>query len=300
MKKSFFLVCTCQCLSSFSQNSVDIYKGTVASTAPVTFSNSSTQTRISEQTHDLSVPVQLGPKSTFLTGVLYEQFSTRLFADGKYLNFSATTLKIGFNQQIAPRLSVTAVLLPKLAKDISAIDAKDFQLGAITIFKFKKTADLHFKYGLYFNAELFGPFFVPLLGLYYRSPNQKLEANLLLPLQADVSYRLVKPLSIGANFNGQIRTYHFSQLLPGHPDTYLARATNELFAYVKYDLAKGLSLYARAGMSIGRTYKVFDTNDKVNFGLPAMFFGPERTQLNTCFSNGAIAQISLLYRIFPN
>lgn len=295
----FSLLCVCLC-KSMGQNAVEIFKANLGNTSLLTFSNSATQTRIREVSQDLSVPLKINDRTTLLTGVLYEQFNTRLFADGNFINFSSTCMKLGLNQKLSDRLSATLVLLPKIAKDISALDAKDFQLGAISIFKFKKSNDLHFKYGLYFNSELFGPFFVPLVGLYYLSPNKKFETNLLLPLQADVSYRLLNEVRVGANFNGQIRTYHFSNLLAGHPDTYLARATNELFAYLRYDFSEGLSIYARAGMSVGRTYKVFDSEDKVNFGLPATFFGPERTQLNTNFSNGPIFMLSLLYRVFPN
>jgi hypothetical protein len=300
MKKSRLLFsCFCFCLQGFAQNAVEIYKGNVSSTSRLTFTNSNTENRIQEQSHDLSLPFKLNEKSTFLTGVLYEKFNTKLFQDGKAVNFSSVTLKLGMNLQLHPRLSMTTVLLPKLAKDISAVDVQDFQLGAITIFKFKKTTNLHFKYGLYFNTELFGPFFVPLAGLYFLSPNKKLEANLLLPLQADVNYRLHKALVLGANFNGQIRTYHFSNLLPGHTDTYLARATNEIYAYVRYDVNANLSIYARGGISVGRSYRVYDSEDKVTFGLPATFIGPARSQLNSDFSNGALAMISLLYRIFP-
>jgi hypothetical protein len=161
----------------------------------------------------------------------------------------------------------------------------------------KKRDNLNFKTGLYYNSELFGPLFVPMLGLYYQSPNKKLEVNIMLPLQADVNYQVLPFMNVGCNFNGQIRSYHLNHISDANPNTYVTKSTNELFAYVKFNVTKSICLQTKLGQSFGRSYKVYDEADKVSFGLPATFIGDKRQQLNSNFSNGMIFQVTFLYRL---
>ena len=231
-----------------------------------------------------------------LSGIIYENIQTKLFEDGNYVSLSSVTLKVGMNKVFSEKWSGTAVLLPKLASDFIRVGQKDFQMGGIALMKFKKSSNVNYKFGLYYNSELFGPFFVPMIGLYYLSPNKKFETNIMLPLQADVNYKIIPFMNIGFNFNGQIRSYHVTDITPTQHSDYVARSTNEFFAYLKFNVSKSLSIQTKVGQSVGRSYKVYADNDKVNFGLPATFIGPKRQQLNTNFSNGQIFQVTLLYR----
>ena len=245
---------------------------------------------------DFTIPIKLNEKTSLISGLIYENIQTKLFEDGNVKTFGSTTLKVGANKLINDRWSATAVLLPKIASDYKSISGKDIQFGAIGIMKYKKSDNKNFKFGLYYNSELFGPFFVPMIGMYYLSPNKKFETNIMLPLQADVNYKLIPFINVGLNFNGQIRSYHLTDVTPSFKSTYIARSTNELYAYLKFNATNNISITIKVGQSIGRTYNVFDEGDKVTFGLPATFIGGKRQQLNTNFSNGMIFQGTLLYR----
>lgn len=288
---------------AFSQNYVDLLKVSASTTPYNTFDSSDVKTRLNELLVDLTVPVKINKGFSFLTGVIYEDIQTKLLADGITKNFGSTALKLGFNKQLTEKWSATLVALPKIASvpiatGNNSYSNKDFQMGGITLFKYKKRDNLNFKTGLYYNSELFGPFFVPMLGMYYQSPNKKFEANILLPLQADVNYQVLKFMNVGMNFNGQIRSYHLNNLTDTHPNTYVTKSTNELFAYLKFNFSKSISLQTKVGQSFGRSYKVYDCNDKVNFGLPLTFVGNKREQLNSNFSNGMIFQVILTYRLY--
>src|SRR5690606_28468199 len=102
------------------------------------------------------------------------------------------------------------ILLPKLSSDFKEINANDFQLGAIAILKYEKKDNLNYKLGAYYNSELFGPFFVPILGMYYLSPSEKLEIDLSLPLWADINYKVLEKVRVGANFAAFVRTYYLN------------------------------------------------------------------------------------------
>lgn len=281
----------------FAQQYVDILKVNVNTSPYNTFQNSTSKSMLNEVSADLTVPIKINEGLTLLSGLIYEDISTKLFADGEIKNFGALTLKVGMNKQLNDKWSTTLVMLPKLSSDFGAMQSKDFQVGAISIWKLKKSDCLNYKFGMYYNSELFGPFFVPMIGLYYLSANKKFETNLMLPLQADVNYKVLPFLQAGVNFNGQIRSCHLNNVTNEYASTYLVRSTTELYAYLKFNCTKNLSLYTKLGRSFGRSYKVYNSNDKVDMALPMKFVGHQRNQLNTNFSDGLIFQVSLLYRI---
>jgi hypothetical protein len=279
-----------------SQNYVDILKLNASTTSNNTFDTSTTKTKIDQIDADLTIPIKINDKLSIISGVMYENFKTKLFEDGNAVSFGSVALKLGANKQFNDHWSGTAVLLPKIASDYKSISGKDIQVGIVGIMKYKKTDNMNYKFGLYYNSELFGPFFVPMAGLYYLSPNKKFETNIMLPLQADVNYKVIPFMNVGFNFNGQIRSYHLTDVTPTAHSTYIARSTNEFYGYLKFNVTKSLSITTKVGQSLGRSYKVFDENDKVTFGLPATFIGHKRQQLNSNFSNGLIFQATLLYR----
>lgn len=292
--------CIIQSTNLFGQNYVDILKLNTSTTPNNLIDSSNSKTKINELFADLSMPIKLSNKNTFLSGFLYEKIQARLFPENPVSNFGSICLKIGLNRTFNEKLIGTFVLLPKLASDFKSSNSKDFQMGAIGFLKFIKTENLNYKVGIYCNTELFGPFFVPLIGLYYLSKNKKLETNLMLPLQADVNYSLIPFAKIGANFIGQTRTYHLNNITSTNRNSYLAKVTNEFYSYLRFNISSNLSLYSKVGISLGRSYRVYDSKDKVDFGLPATFIGPKRTQLNSDFSDGLIYQLSLLYRFNLN
>lgn len=188
------------------------------------------------------------------------------------------------------------MLLPKVASDFVSLGNKDFQIGGIGIMKFKKNEHMNYRMGMYYNTDLFGPLLVPMLGLYYLSPNKKFETTIMMPLQADVNYKLTTSISIGFNYFAQIKTFHLTNIIPAYNSTYVTKSTDDLFAYLKFEFSKGLSFQARIGQSVDRSYHVYDQNDKVTLGLPAYYVGNDRKPLNTKFSNGLLFQFILLYR----
>ena len=281
----------------FSQNYVDILKINASTTPFNTFDSSSVKTKINEFSGDLTLPVKVNDRLSVITGIIYEDIQTKIFADGAIKEFGSTALKLGFNKQLNDKWSATGIVLPKIASDYSSIGNKDFQIGTIAVFKYKKRDNLNYKVGLYYNSELFGPFFVPMLGMYYQSSNKKIEANIMLPLQADVNYKLNTFMNVGCNFNGQIRSYHLNDMTFQNKSTYVTKSTNELYAYLKFNFTNSISLQTKVGQSLGRSYRVYDENDQVTFGLPLKFVGPKRQQLNSDFSDGMIYQVTLLYRL---
>jgi hypothetical protein len=280
-----------------AQSYVDVLKLNTNTTSLNKFDTSSSSTRVNELSLDLSVPIKLNEQSAIITGLLYENINTKLFENGSNYNFSSIGLKLGFNKIMNNRWTYSIVLLPKLASDFKTLSRKDFQMGAIGLLKYTKNANFNYKMALYANNDLFGPFFVPMFGFYYISSDKKWESNVMAPLQADVNYKASSNLTIGINYNGQIRSFHLNSNVPALGNYYVAKASNELSSYVRFHFNKTLSLQTKIGYSIGRSYRVYSENDDVNFAMPLYYANDKRLPLNTDFEDGVLLQFTLLYRV---
>lgn len=281
----------------FSQDYIDVLKVYTNTTPLNKFDSSSASTRVNEVGADLSIPIKLNDKTAIVTGLVYEAVQVKLFENKSANTLSAITIKAGINRTFSEKWSGALLLLPKIASDFSAINNKAFQVGALGFMKFKKNANLNYRVGFYTNTDLFGPLFVPMVGLYYLSPNKKFETTLMLPFQADANYKLSSFLHLGFNYNAQIKSFYLTNITPIYNSTYVTKSTDELFLYLKFNFGKGLSLQTRIGQSVARDYHVYNTDDKVTLGLPAIYIGDNRHLLNTEFANGLIYQFVLQYRL---
>ncbi len=260
------------------------------------FEQSDSNTRIKELGLDITVPVVINENDAILTGLIYERIQTKLFETGPEETFSVAGVRVGLSKKHSEKWSGTYLLLPKLASDFKNITWKDFQLGGIALLKYTKRENLNYKIGVYFNTELSGPFVAPLLGLYYLRNDEKVEVNLMLPFLADMNVRLVNKVYAGLNFTGLVRSYHLSELPASETGGYVVKASNEFSTYLKYNLTKSLFVQARVGYSLGRSYRVYDEDDKISFGTVLIRVGDDRQQLNTDFSDGFVYHASLGYR----
>ena len=297
MKAGFAIYLGFFALTASAQNYIDIARFSYGNTPLNTFENSSVQTNVEEFGLQLTFPIVLSEKTIILTGFSADRSRLKLdsdFSDKTALN--KVRLQLGLNQIHSEKWSGTYVLLPSIASDFEMITNKDFQIGLLTLVTFTKNKNLKYKFGFYANTENYGPLFVPLLGLYYLSPNQKFESTLLLPGQADFNYQLAKKTALGINFDGITSSYNLHKKIYTTKGQYVARSTNELYTYLQFQLGKSLVAKTKVGYTIGRTYKVFNNDDKVDLSLSSFYLGDDRTQLNTNFENGAIFKVEFLYR----
>lgn len=280
----------------FGQKYVDVAKFYYGNSSQNKFKNSEVSTQIKELGLELTIPIIINPTDAVLTGLIYERIQTRLFETDPETMVSVLGLRAGLSKKHSEKWSGTYVLIPKLASDFNYLGRSDFQLGFLTLLKYAKGTNKNYKLGIYYNSELFGPFIVPLFGIYYLSSDEKFEANLTLPFLADINYKLHKRFNIGMNFNGQVRSYHLTTVPSTNKAGYIVKATNEVFSYLKFNLNNNISVYTRLGYSVGRSYRVYDETEKISFGSVLIRVGDERQQLNTDFSDGFIYQAALLYR----
>ena len=227
MIKSFFFSYFLFLISflSFGQNYVDLARFHYSNTPQNEFDSIGGNTNIEDLGVDITLPIKLNDSNVILTGLNLDQIKTKIHPLGNFQTISTINLKIGYNKKYSKKWSGTYMLLPKLSSDFKKISSKDFQLGALILMKYNKKENLKYNLGVYYNNELFGPFLVPLLGLYFKSQNDKFEANLTLPIWADMNYKLNSWLKVGTNFSAFVRSYHLSE-----NSVYVVKKSNEVSA----------------------------------------------------------------------
>lgn len=282
--------------STQAQEYVDIVKLNYNYSSLNTFENSEEKSTIKELDLELTIPIIINNKMNFITGLYGEAINAKLFSSQPSTSVYSISPKLGLNISHSEKWSGTYMFLPKIASDFKTITHDDFQFGGFALFKYTKSNQLNYKIGIYGNTEFFGPWIVPLFGLYYTSPNKKFEANLTLPFFADVNFSLPYNMKVGINFIGQTKSYYLSTL-PGREDGgYVARATTELYGYAGMAFSKSIHFQVKAGHSFGRYYRVYDSSEQVSLGIPLQFFGDDRQQVNTDFTDGWIFQAMFIYR----
>ena len=123
-----------------------------------------------------------------------------------------------------------------------AATTDNFQLGFLSLFTKKKRAELKFKYGVFVNNEKFGLAVIPIFGLYYLSPSKKFEANLTLPIVADINYKLNKSIWAGFRFDGIGNTYNLSEQNYRNNGAYASKSSIEFASYLRFKINKSLYL----------------------------------------------------------
>ncbi|MFT5723317.1 MAG: hypothetical protein ACI9JN_000427 [Bacteroidia bacterium] len=279
---------------AIAQDYIDLAKFDYAITPANTFDSAAATTTLREINGDLTVPIVINDSFTFLTGITYDNIFASFDPDRKEESLTGVTLKLGANVKHNSKWSGTYMLLPKISSDFKFISNRDFQLGAVVLMKYIKTDHFNYKFGVYGNTELFGPFIVPIFGFYHLNPSEKFEAKVLLPLSVDLNYSMTKSVRFGLNFKGQIRSYNVNTTVGAEADRYLVKSANDVYTYLQYGTKNGLNFQLGVGRSVGRLYRMY--NDKVSLALPLFYFGDNRTQVNTDFSDSWLLKLSVFYR----
>lgn len=285
-----------------SQQYVDLVKLGHTNTPINQFDTLTNGTRIQEFNLDFLLPLVIDSNYTLLFGGFAEKLSSRTDPTKNNLTeVFSVQLKGGVQIRHSKNWKSTWVALPKLASDFKGeINANDFQFGGFVQFKKTLSKRKNFSVGLYANDELFGPFFVPLIGFYYTNPSKRFEINTTLPLFLDVNYQSLPWLKTGLRFNAMVRSYNLHNPVYQPNGEYLNKSTNELSTYLSFSLTQSVLLETLVGYSIGRNYRIYDLKDQITWGLSAFRFGDTRKQLNYDFKDGLVFNVRLVYRFHLN
>ena len=287
---------------SCAQNYVDVFYSEYTATPQNTFTGSDITTDLQKLNINLTAPLKLKNGNAIITGVVYDRVDTRLWEYTEKMPVSSYILKLGINLKHSKKWSTTVLLLPKLASRFEdKVGRQDFQFGALGLAKMKKSEHLTYKFGAYANGDKFGPFLVPLFGFYYKK--DKLEMDVIIPSYAKINYSIRPKVTVGVNWRATVKSYNLNGPTIRTPANvaqpfYMHHLSNEIAAHIGFEPIKGVIVRGVAGLSLGRSFQVYENDDKIDFGLSLFRFGDDRVQLNTDYDNGLLYRAEIAYRVY--
>ena len=277
-----------------SQEYIDLLKIGYSHTFDAKFEGTDNSTEIKGFEAGITLPVVLNEKYALISGATFSTNNLQLFPLAPNTDLYSTMLKLGLATSHNEKWSSTIVFLPKMASDYKNLSGDDFYFGGYAVVKQKKSENLTIRYGLYGSSEAFGPFATPMIGVYYKSPNKRLEIDASLPIVADVNYTFGKT-TIGFDYFGIGRSFNISQ--DEFSEYYIEQSPLEFSGYFQLNtLQKSVLLRAKVGYT-SNIYEVYEQGDKLDFRVSAFSFGDNRTQLNPDIKGSVFIKFEAIYRL---
>ncbi|MBW8050976.1 MAG: hypothetical protein FVQ77_11690 [Cytophagales bacterium] len=254
---------------------------------------------ITEQvTANLFLPLQLKNKDVIVLGSSFDKFRFRYWGASDSIRSKtwlyATSLQLGgIKQWKDGKWSALMLIIPRISSDWKKLSKKHYQLGGVVLFTYTKNSTLKYKFGLYYNREFFGNFFMPLAGFEWKV-NEKLNIFGVLPGSMNVEYKLNKSLYTGIAYKSITTSYRLSD----STNNYYVREGHrfwghwQLKGFINYYAVKNVALFAEFGGTSWRRYEVYKNgreNKKDPVTEPGSFYPVYRNFKNGVFFNVGIA-----------
>jgi Domain of unknown function (DUF6268) len=173
-------------------------------------------------------------------------------------------LPVSIVKPLSKKWTVTLSAIPRWNGDKTAIFKNSFQMGGAILASYKKQDQLTWKFGIYYNAELSGAFFMPLLGIDWRINNRN---NLfgVLPGNLVFEHMITNRIYWGASFKAITNTYTAGFVYAGTNAKYLRIDDNQLSLFADFYLLKNIVLNLEAGHAVLRKLRLGVKNDNVKY-----------------------------------
>ena len=247
----------------------------------------------------LTAPVRMSDRSFWYNSLNYFYWhvgSEEDFPDGIMdpVSLHGFILRTGLYRTLDDGKAISVFFAPRLMTDFEQTDSNHLQLGGLVLYDKRHNDDLLLGFGLMFNQEFFGPYLVPLINLDWKI-NERWSVVGLLPVYGKLKYKWNDRLDGGWSHFGLITTYRLGN--PEYEGDYMERASIDETLYLRYRLFGDFFIEGRFGYAIGRHYKQYDADQKVDFSLPLLSFGDDREAKNISVQSGFIGSLRIVYSI---
>jgi hypothetical protein len=286
------LVLLLGCTIASAQNYLDLARLNIGNTT-LEDEDGNQETDITNVNLEFLYPTPINDKTVLITGFTVENTSLSPTSGASNESLTMTRLNLGAKISHNSKWTGTYLLLPKIASNFDDLGGADFQFGAIALLEYRHKNRFRTKYGLYSSSEEFGAIITPLLGVYYRTPNNKFYIDAAFPIRMEANYGLTKSLSLGADLRTSIKSYNL-----GGVDTYVQEESIRFALYAGYSFMKEqLIVRAKAGLDT-TDYGLYRSGDTVGAQvLTVALGGDDRTRLNNEFASSMFLGFDVIYRL---
>ncbi|MFA9220997.1 MAG: hypothetical protein ACEQSL_07410 [Sediminibacterium sp.] len=221
------------------------------------------------QTSDLFVnafiPKVLKNGNTLFVRAGYEKLDLK--NDTLSAQYSSFTLPVGMQVQLKnPKVKFSGLIVPRIAAaDLGDSFSEIFQLGVFSLFTVTESDKFRYKFGLYYNRDFFGNFFVPLVGVDWKV-SDRFSLFGTLPQSFKASYAIVPSrVNAGLAFRSLTRSFRGEDL-----NTFVRYNELQLKMFFDFYITKKNVVFVEGGYFLGKTpllYNNTDTKNPINSDL---------------------------------
>jgi hypothetical protein len=185
------------------------------------------------------------------------------------LYFPVTYLK-----PITNKWTIVATLIPRWNGNASDLFHNSFQMGASAIAAIKRSSNITYRFGVYYNSEFFGPLVIPLAGLDWKISSKD---NLfgILPQILTYEHKISSKFSWGGAYRMYNNSYRTGTLNYSLIPTYmrinemqlLLTADAYLSKHIVFNMEAGHSLFRRIRFGTDDSKKDYYSDEDVNDGF---------------------------------
>jgi len=215
------------------------------------------------QTSDLFVnafiPKVLKSGNTFFVRAHYEKLDLK--KDSLSASYSSVTLPLGMQVQLKnPKWKFTGLIIPKIAgADIGAAFSDVFQIGVYSLFTVTESEKFRYKFGLYYNREFFGNFFVPLVGIDWKVTD-RFSVFGTLPQSFKASYAIVPSrVNAGIAFRSMTRSFRGEDV-----NTFVRYNELQFKTFFDFYVTTKNVVFVEGGYFLGKTPLLYNNSDTKN------------------------------------
>ena len=236
--------------------------------------NDSSKSRNNTQSYFIQafIPIKLDSQNTFLTRFYGEQLSSTI-SNAAYSNSTNLyCLFIGLGLQHESKnkkWKYLGMVVPRIASDLKEkISSYDEQMGGYVVLIYNKSTTLKLKAGIYYNKDLFGNFFLPLIGLDWKI-NDRFSTYGLMPNFYRFEYAIAKQkIYTGLGYKGFTRSYRLNSTLDHN---YVKNQEVQLKLFVDVYLKKKFILFAEFGRTLGYSPLAYMSGSSTPYTLEPVY-----------------------------
>lgn len=136
-----------------------------------------------------------------------------------------------------------------------------YQAGGAILHTIEKRSGLKYKFGLYYNAEFFGPFILPLAGIDW-NVNSRLNVFGVLPNSMNIEYKFSNYIRGGI----ALKTFTNSYRIKNDADVFLKFQDNHLKIFCDLYISKNMVFSLEGGHSVLRKLRLGEKeNDHIRY-----------------------------------
>lgn len=203
----------------------------------------------------------------------------QLKVNGTEQDLLSVRLTLAHIRKLSRDRKLTFILYNRTNNNGTLFRSGNYQTGAAFIYNKKVSDRLKYSFGLYYNREFFGHFFVPLIGLNYKA-SEKWQFFGLLPNNFYCNYKLSRFVHTGLTLSFITNSYRLDNA------DYIRHQEIQFRGYLQAIVSKRHVFFLEAGRSVSRRF----TSGTGYFSRDSEF--------DVAVGDGPVIRAGYVYRIY--